>query len=768
MSEDEGLPKLRCTEVLADTSLGYDGILETRLDYYNAELQITYDPRVLDEGQALQVAQETAHRAWEQVQHCAHVNTPQCHSCALKLQRDLSQFFNQSVDVRLENGVVVTRLPREAPLSAEVKTDLGPSPARATSSSHASHSHGTPGKTGIILTIITLVATLGAIAGSRLALPQWSITLLYGVAYVAGGYPGLVEGLKLLFTQRKIDVDLLMVAAALGTTLVGRPADGAVLLFLFSLSNTLQTYAMGRTRQAIEKLMDLRPPVALVKTDDGWTQTPVEALRLGDIVMVRPGERFPVDGEVVAGTTEVDQAPITGESVPVFKQPGDPVFAGTVNTTGTVEIRVTHLAQESTLAKIVQMVEEAQETKAKTQRALEEFEGKYARFVLLATIVLIIVPPVFLNQPFDTAFYRAMTWLVVASPCALVISTPATILSAIANGARHGVLFKGGAHLERTATLKVIAFDKTGTLTTGEPQMQGIYPAEGVAEDDLLRLVAALEARSEHPIARAIVHAAETHGLDLPTAANFRAVVGQGVEGTVEGAPLWVGNERMFSERSVILPSMLADRIRRLEAQGQTVVTAYRPHDRTWLGLIAVADTLRPETPDIIRRLHELGIEKVVMLTGDNKAVAETIAAQAGVDAFYAELLPRDKVRVLERLQKQYGPTAMVGDGVNDAPALALADVGIAMGGAGTDVALETADVVLMANGLNHLPHAIGLARKARQVIWQNISFALAVIVLLVASAFGAGLTLPWGVVGHEGSTVIVVLNGLRLLRYQS
>jgi len=279
--------------------------------------------------------------------------------------------------------------------------------------------------------------------------------------------------------------------------------------------------------------------------------------------------------------------------------------------------------------------------------------------------------------------------------------------------------------------------------------------------------VAALEARSEHPIARAIVHAAEARGLDVPSAANFRAVVGQGVEGVVEGATLWVGNERMFSERSIALPPALAKRIHQLEARGQTVVTAYRPHDRAWLGLIAVADTLRPETPEIIRRLHELGIEKVVMLTGDNEAVAETIAAKAGVDAFYAELLPRDKVRVLERLQKQYGPTAMVGDGVNDAPALALADVGIAMGGAGTDVALETADVVLMANGLTHLPHAIGLARKARQVIWQNISFALAVIVLLVASAFGAGLTLPWGVVGHEGSTVIVVLNGLRLLRYR-
>ncbi len=763
MSDTQTFPKLRCTDVLADTMMGYDGILETRLDYKNADLKILYDPRVLDEGQALQVAQETAHRAWEQVQHCPQANTPACQSCALKLQRDLTHFFGQPVHVALENGVVVARLPRRAPDVAEVEADIAPPhPRAATPAPRLSQT-----TVEVALTIVTLLATLGAVAGARLGLPAWGITALYALAYVAGGYFGFTEGIELLITEREIDVDLLMIAAALGAALVGQPTDGAILLFLFSLSNTLQSYAMGRTRKAIEKLMDLRPPVALAKINGSWTLTPVETLRLGDIVMVRPGERFPIDGEVIDGTTEVDQSPITGESVPVLKQPGDQVFAGTVNSTGTVEIRVTHLAQESTLAKIVQMVEEAQEAKAKTQRALEEFEGKYARFVLLATVVLIAVPPLFLGQPFDTAFYRAMTWLVVASPCALVISTPATILSAIANGARHGVLFKGGAHLERTATLKVVAFDKTGTLTIGEPQLQGIYPQENIAEDDFLRQVAALEARSEHPIARAIVHAAEARGLTLPSASDFRAIVGQGVEGTVEGVTLWVGNERMFSERSVPMPQALAERMAAMEAQGQTVVAAYRPSDRAWLGLIAVADTLRPEAPDIVRQLHALGIEKVVMLTGDNQDVAQAIAARVGVDEFHAELLPRDKVRVLERLQKRYGPTAMVGDGVNDAPALALADVGIAMGGAGTDVALETADVVLMADDLSHLPYAIGLARKARQVVWQNISFALAVIVLLVASAFGAGLTLPWGVVGHEGSTVIVVLNGLRLLRYR-
>ena len=757
------IPEVRCTDIVGDTLIGYDGVLETRLDYEHARLQITYDPRLLEDAQAQEIAQEAAHRAWARVQHCPLAGTTTCNDCAARLAQDLTQFFGQPPKVVLqENGTLVARLPRRATLTAVAEAEITPPPQPAPARRRWSKLTWET-----LLTITTLVALLGAVAAGHLAAPPWVSTALFVLAYAAGGYFGFVEGIELLLTEREIDVDLLMVVAALGAALVGQPADGAVLLFLFSLSNTLQSYALGRTRRAIESLMDLRPPTATVKTEKGWETLPVEKLRLGDIVMVRPGERFPIDGEVVAGTTEVDQSPITGESVPVLKEPGDKVFAATVNTTGTVEVRVTHLAQESTLAKIVQMVEEAQEAKAKTQRALEDFERRYAKFVLGGAVLLTAVPPLVFHEPFDIAFYRAMTWLVVASPCALVISTPATILSAIANGARKGVLFKGGAHLERTATLEVVAFDKTGTLTVGEPQVQGVHPTEDVDEDELLRLVAALESRSEHPIARALVHAAQQRGLEIPPSADFRAVVGQGVQGTVAGEPLWVGNVRMFHEREVPLPASLAEQIAALEAQGQTVVIAYRPETRRWLGLIAVADSLRPEAADVVKKLHDLGVKHVVMLTGDNEQVAAAIAAKVGVDEFYAELLPKDKVRVLERLQKQYGPTAMVGDGVNDAPALALADVGIAMGGAGTDVALETADVVLMADNLHHLPYAIGLARKARRVVWQNLTFAMGVIVLLVASAFGAGLTLPWGVVGHEGSTVLVVLNGLRLLGYR-
>ncbi len=762
-NHDHKPPHGRCTDVVGDTLIGYDGVLEARLDYNEARFQITYDPRVLEDAQAQEIAEEAAHRAWERVQHCPLAGTKACSQCAAHLAKDLTRFFGRPPKVVLENGVLAARLPVRAPLKATAAAEIAP-PPKATSARRG----WSKITWEVILTAVTLISLLGAVAAEHLAAPPWLSATLFGLAYAAGGYFGFVDGVELLITEREIDVDLLMVFAALGAALVGQPADGAVLLFLFSLSNTLQSYALGRTRRAIESLMDLRPPVATRKAENGeWETVPVEKLRLGDIVLVRPGERFPIDGEVVAGVTEVDQSPITGESVPVLKEPGDKVFAATVNATGAVEVRVTHLAQETTLAKIVQMVEEAQEAKAKTQRALENFERKYAKFVLGGAVLLAAVPPLALGEPFGRAFYRAMTWLVVASPCALVISTPATILSAIANGARKGVLFKGGAHLERTAALEVVAFDKTGTLTVGEPSVQGVYPAGGVDENDLLRLVAALEARSEHPIARALVHAAKKHGLEIPPSSDFRAVVGQGVQGKVEDEPLWVGNERMFAERNVPIPADLQEKMASLEAQGQTVVAAYRPEREQWLGLLAVADSLRPEAADVVAKLHALGIKHVVMLTGDNEQVAAAIAAKVGVDEFYAELLPRDKVRVLERLQKQYGATAMVGDGVNDAPALALADVGIAMGGAGTDVALETADVVLMADNLHHLPYAIGLARKARRVVWQNLTFAMGVIVLLVASAFGAGLTLPWGVVGHEGSTVLVVLNGLRLLNYK-
>ncbi|MBE0411690.1 MAG: heavy metal translocating P-type ATPase, partial [Anaerolineales bacterium] len=515
----------------------------------------------------------------------------------------------------------------------------------------------------------------------------------------------------------------------------------------------------------IKKLLDLRPQVASVRRGDNLVTVPVEELLRGDTVVVRPGERVPIDGEITSGSSAVDQSTITGESIPVQKGAGDVVFAGTVNGSGSLDVRVTHLAKDTTLAKIVQLVEKAQANKAHTQRMLDNFEQYYALLVLGGAALLTIIPYTLLGQDFQSTFYLAMTFLVVASPCALVISTPASILSAIANGARRGVLFKGGVHLEQTANIRVVAFDKTGTLTKGNPSITSILTMNGINEDELLRLAAAAESRSEHPLASAIVKAAEERDLQLPAATHFKSIPGQGVEASIEDARVLMGNQKLFNTLKIDIPEELRSTSVKIENQGQTVMLVNA--DGKWLGLLAVADTIRPNAAQVVAELKQLGVERVVMLTGDNQRVAANIASQTGVDEFHSDLLPQDKVHVLEELRQTYGPIAMVGDGINDAPALATSDVGIAMGAAGSDIALETADVVLMADDLTHLPHAIGLSRRARATVWQNLAFSMAVILILVASAFGASMPLTLGVVGHEGSTVVVVLNGLRLLGYR-
>ncbi|RMF47433.1 MAG: cadmium-translocating P-type ATPase, partial [Anaerolineae bacterium] len=711
----------RCTSVLQDTLTGYAGVRAAQFDLHSGQLVLEYDPRTLRPEHALQLTRKAGRTAWERVQHCRAQSDEACAACLHLMAQGLDTRYRElaQLDVipqaRFEHGRMEIHLAAPAGESAQAAHQIAPEAAPA-----APRWTGIPREhLEVALTLLTALFGLLAFAGERLGwfAPAWS-ALLYGAAFLAGGYYGLLDGVSELWHERRLNVDLLMILAALGAAFVGQPAEGAALLFLFSLSNTLQAYALDRSRKAIEKLLDLRPPTATVRRGSRLVTLPVEDLVLGDVVIVRPGERFPIDGEILEGTSTANQASITGESLPVPKAPGDTVFAGTVNGNGALEVRVTRLANDTTLAKIVHMVEEAQESKANTQTRLDTFEQIYALLVLGAALLLILIP-LALGHPFQSTFYRAMTWLVVASPCALVISTPASILSAIANGARQGILFKGGIHMERTAELRVIAFDKTGTLTEGKPALTDLFPWEGTSPEEMLRLAASAEARSEHPLAAAIVQAAEARGIATSEAAEFQAHTGQGIEAIVEGRRVWLGNERMFQMRGVRVPAGLRQQMQTLEAQGKTAMLLYTQGEEggRFLGLLAVADTLRPDAADIVAALKRLGIRKTVMLTGDNERVAAAIAAQTGVDEFHAELLPEDKVRVLHELRRKYGPTAMVGDGVNDAPALASADVGIAMGGAGTDVALETADVVLMADDLSHLPYAIGLARRARQVV---------------------------------------------------
>ncbi len=601
--------------------------------------------------------------------------------------------------------------------------------------------------------------------------PPWVWVPLYVLAFLSGGWQAAVIGFNSL-RRGRIDVDFLMVAAAVGAATVGDWAEGGMLLFLFSLSNALQQYALDRTRRAIRALMNLRPATARVTRDGHEEIVPVEELVIDDVLDVRPGERLPADGAILTGNSAIDQSPITGESIPVPRGPGDPVFAGSINGRGALEVRVTRRAADSTLARIIQLVEEAQSERAPTQRRLDAFEQKYAVGVIGTTALVAVSLPLLFGWQWGPAFYRAMTVMVVASPCALVISTPASILSAIAAAARHGVLFKGGAHMENLAGVRVVAFDKTGTLTEGRPRVTDVCPlAADISEEALLALAAAVEARSEHPLARAVLAAAQERGLALAEVCDLQAVPGRGVSARLDERCLFIGTADYLCELGAEVPAAVLEQQTALEDQGRTVMlvgsqaAVGRPPQL--LGLVAVADVVRPEARAALQALKAAGVTRTVMLTGDNARAARAIGTAAGVDEVHAELLPEDKVAVIRDLLRDYGAVAMVGDGVNDAPALAVATVGIAMGAGGSDVALETADVVLMASDLAKLAYAIDLSRRAMRVVGQNLTFALAVIGVLIISAFTNLVGLSLGVVGHEGSTVIVVLNGLRLLGFR-
>lgn len=627
-------------------------------------------------------------------------------------------------------------------------------------------------KLELIATIITFVTMMVGLALELLGGSEGLMLTAYAIAYIAGGVFGLKAGIESL-RRFSIDVDLLMVLAAIGAALVGAYFEGAMLLFLFSLSNVLQTYAMDRTRNAIRALMALRPAEATVRRDGQMMTLPIEAIEVGEHMMVKPGERLALDGIIVEGHSSLDQAAITGESIPVDKTPGDTVLAGSINQQGSLDVEVTHLAADTTLAKLIKLVEEAQSEKAPTQRFIEKAEQYYALGVIVMTIVAIIIPVLWMSESFETTFYRAMTLMVAASPCALVISTPATVLSAIGNGARKGVLFKGGAYVEKAADIKVVAFDKTGTLTMGKPQVTDVVVCDrnwAGDEATLLQLAAAVEARSEHPLAAAIVTAAKKRELLLAEATAFQSETGLGVMAAVGEQQIAVGNQRFFDKWEMVGLKTAVPQMQSLQDEGKTAVLVAdvtEDNKAHVLGILAIADVLRPDVAQVIQRLKAEGIDHVAMLTGDNERVAQAIGKLAGVDAVYADLMPEDKMHLLKQLSAEYGPVAMVGDGVNDAPALATADIGIAMGAAGTDVALETADIVLMSDDLSKVSYLIGLSHKTRQTLMQNLIFALGVIVVLVTAVLGVGIALPLSVIGHEGSTVVVSLNGLRLLRYE-
>jgi len=604
------------------------------------------------------------------------------------------------------------------------------------------------------------VLLLAGLAAEHLARTPTLATVFYLASVVAGGvYP--LRGAIRVLRQRQLTIGTLLVIATLGALALGVVEEAALLVVVFSLGEVLEDYAADRARGAVRALMALSPPTAPRRNPDGTTsEVAVEDLVPGELVVVRPGERLPSDGEVAAGSSAVDQSPVTGESMPVEATPGRGVFGGTVNGTGALTVRVTKPYQDTTLARIIRQVQEAQAHRGHAQRFADRFGAVYTPAMIALAALLAIVPPL-AGGEWHGWIYRGLVVLAVSCSCALVISVPVAVVAAISRAARDGILIKGGAYLEALGRIRVVTFDKIGTLTQGRPHLTDVHPLDASSAEEILVLAAAVEAASEHPLAGAILAGARECGRTWPQGSDLRALPGVGVEATVRGRRLFVGRP----DGRVALDEADCQRLAQLEAQGKTAVVLADADAGRALGVLAVADELRPNAANAIAAVHQLGIGRVVMLTGDNQRTAQAIAAQAGLDDWRAGLLPEDKTAAVTDLRRAHGATAMVGDGVNDAPALATADVGIAMGAAGTDVALETADVALMADDLAKLPQAIRLARRALVNIRQNIALSLATIAVLVAAALAGGLSLTSGLLLNEGTALLIIANGLRLLR---
>lgn len=647
------------------------------------------------------------------------------------------------------------------------------------------HEHGGIfGKNTELIFSLICGAALGAGFGlSYVAgIPQQVSLILYIIAYFFGGFFTAREAVQTIM-KGGFEIDFLMLVAAVGAAILGSWMEGALLLFLFSLGHALEHYAMGKARKSIEALTSLAPPTALVVRDGNQQEIRIEELVLGDVIVIKPNSKIPADGVVIKGEGSVNQAPITGESVPVDKSPvpdsakdytGEKsikpqyrVFAGTINGASVLEVKVIKEAKDSTISRLVKMVNEAEKQKSPTQLFTDKFE-KYFVPIVLVLVALLCFAFLVIDEPFSKSFYRAMAVLVAASPCALAISTPSAVLSGVARAARGGVLIKGGRPLEDLGSLNAIAFDKTGTLTEGKPQLTNVIPLDKISEEELLVIAVAVEKLSDHPLAEAIVKGAmeKLKNQAIPEATNVKGITGRGVQAEVDGKKVLIGNKALFEKDKGNIPAELLKQVEDLEKGGHTSMLVKRDND--FIGILSLMDVPRKEAKNVLAELSLLGIKKMIMLTGDNQQVAEAVAKQIGITDAMGNLMPEDKVKAVQQLDESEKMVAMVGDGVNDAPAMAKSTVGIAMGAAGSDVALETADIALMGDKLESLPFAIGLSRKAKGIIKQNLWISLGVVAALIPLTILGITSIGLAVVAHEGSTLVVVANALRLLAYKN
>ncbi|KAB8139154.1 cadmium-translocating P-type ATPase [Gracilibacillus oryzae] len=739
-----------------------DNIQEAKVNYNTAKLQVVGNNALsLDsvENEVQKLGFKTEPLKQNKNMRIYNVEGMDCGSCAKSIENHLNTIPTvTNVSVNFSTGKM--KVEHENSVD-EIVSEVSKIGFKASEREKGSKPTETAkGKEGYgLITLTGILIVLGFI-GSYNGVSPIMTTILYAVAIVISGFKP-VRSAYYAIKSRSLDMNVLMSAAAIGAALIGEWFEGATVVWLFALGNALQNRSIEQTRKSIRNLMDLAPSEAWIKVGSELVKKQVEEVSVGQIVVIKPGDRIPLDGEVIQGETSVNQAPITGESIPVDKLIGDSVYAGTINESGSIEIKVTKLVEDTTIAKIIHLVEEAQEQKAPTQAFIDKFASIYTPIVFVLALVVIVLPPLFGFGTWGEWVYKGLALLVVACPCALVISTPVAIVSAIGNAAKNGVLIKGGTFLERAGAINAIAFDKTGTLTEGKPKVSEIE-ALTTSEDELVSLAFTLEDYSTHPIAKTIVEYAKDKGVRSKNGELFKSIVGKGVQATIDNEVHYAGNLKLFDEMNISMDDVKS-RVDEIQSQGKTVVIVGTQQEI--MGIISVSDTIRTTTVEALNGLKQVGVNQLVMLTGDNEGTAKMISNETNVNRYFAELLPEDKVDVIKQLQSEGHKVAMVGDGINDAPALATSDLGIAMGGAGTDTAMETADIVLMADNLEKLPHTVKLSRKALAIIKQNIWFSLIVTFIALILIFPGWLTLWMAVLSDTGAAIIVILNALRLLK---
>ena len=759
----DGNDCVRCSHKLKDSLEQSKGVEEASLDPSTSTLTLRYNPNIVSFEVLEQKARDLGCALAQRFGHETLTLTGlDCADCAIKLEKSVrrlpgilwvaANFATAKLSVEYETNRVTV---------AQIKTAIknlgyGVEEVAADQPEESFWAQHLKTMLTIIAGVFLALGVVNAFWGSQPDISRY----FFAISILSGGYFVARSGLYSLRTF-SLDMNFLVTVAVVGAMVIGEWLDGAMVVFLFAVGNALESYSMRRTRRVIKGLVELAPRRAHLRTDHGDQTVPVEELKVGDVVIVKPGEKVSVDGVVIAGTSSVSEASVTGESMPVDKADGDRVFAGTINNNGSLEIRTSRISKENAIAKIVHLVEEAQAHKAPTQLFTEKFSRYYTPIILFLALTTAVVLPLVFSLPFDQWVHRGLILLVVACPCSLIISTPVALVSAIGNAARHGILIKGGAYLEAIGSVSVFTFDKTGTLTLGEPKVTDIVSLNGMSQREILELANAIESRSEHPVGRAIAQEALRQGVRTLEINDFQAVPGSGAYARLGDQIYYIGSWKFFSER--LLPLTAKPDILHLEEAGKTVV--FLGTEKQLVGALAFADTIRPHARESITALRELSHSQIVMLTGDNEPAAAEIAEELGIDIFHAELLPEDKVSLIKKLEGRHGGVAMIGDGINDAPALAAATVGIAMGAAGTDVALETADIALMSDDLSKLSMAVNLSHRSMRIIKQNIIFSLTVVALLVVGTFGGYLNLTLGVLGHEGSALIVIANGMRLLK---